>query len=262
MPTSHYAPIERCALCDAAEPLRRSHVIPDFIVEWLRIRSGGSFIERSDRLRRVQGGTAVEMLCDRCEQRMSVWEGKFRQTFMDESGFRPLPIEYDDHLLKFSVSLSFKALTYLKHSSVSPWITKNRTRRSSKPSLPKDAHTAAVEALQRWRQMLRGRQDNPGKFGQYLLASNLGNFRSERDDMVGFEGFSNMGVSGIVCFLGPLTFISIIRSFAPLPWKHMEIRPSGGIVDFGRVAMAAPITAWLDSFHHWASNPCGGFPPD
>ncbi len=67
----------RCALCHQESELRRSHIIPEFLYETLydekhRLQVLSVLPERENW--REQKGLRERLLCDSCEQRLSVWE--------------------------------------------------------------------------------------------------------------------------------------------------------------------------------------------
>jgi hypothetical protein len=66
-----------CALCLEDSELRKSHVIPEFLYETLyddkhRLQVLSVIPEKGNW--REQKGLRERLLCDRCEQRLSVWE--------------------------------------------------------------------------------------------------------------------------------------------------------------------------------------------
>src|SRR3546814_14867401 len=70
MPLSKFRQLDTCALCQASAPLRRSHILPDFLYRQLR-GSSGRFFSATHPHRAQQSGTVVSLLCDDCEQRFS-----------------------------------------------------------------------------------------------------------------------------------------------------------------------------------------------
>jgi len=66
-----------CALCRRASPLRRSHILPEFLYATVydnihRLQVLSTIPERGNW--REQKGLREALLCDECEQRFSVWE--------------------------------------------------------------------------------------------------------------------------------------------------------------------------------------------
>jgi len=67
-----------CALCLRDAPLCRSHIIPEFLYEPIydeshRLKILSTLPERPTMFK--QKGIWEKLLCERCEQRLSVWEG-------------------------------------------------------------------------------------------------------------------------------------------------------------------------------------------
>lgn len=67
-----------CALCQQERPLRQSHIIPEFLYEALydekhRMHMLSVIPEKGNSLK--QKGLKQPLLCDECEQKISVWEG-------------------------------------------------------------------------------------------------------------------------------------------------------------------------------------------
>ena len=69
-----------CALCLQERQLRDSHIIPKFVFDYLKRTSATGFLRFSDRPnRRAQDGMTAALLCDECEQRLSVFEKYFAE---------------------------------------------------------------------------------------------------------------------------------------------------------------------------------------
>ena len=66
-----------CRLCEGTGPLRRSHILPEFLYESMydvkhRFQVLSIIPSQENKLR--QKGLYEELLCDQCEQRFSTWE--------------------------------------------------------------------------------------------------------------------------------------------------------------------------------------------
>jgi hypothetical protein len=73
-----------CALCLVDNPLRNSHVIPEFLYETMyddKHRFTEISTSPSEKNKYRQKGVYESMLCDKCEQTISVWEGYANQVF-------------------------------------------------------------------------------------------------------------------------------------------------------------------------------------
>jgi hypothetical protein len=150
--------MEACSFCRQVAPLRDSHVLPAFAYRWLRRRSRTGHIRQTDNPnRRVQDGLKLKWLCDDCEALFGKFETEFATKvfhFWQEGKQRVL---YEDWLIKFCVSVSWRVLKYLRQSNPGPArYTADQLR------LMQDAEC-------RWRAYLQGEVENPGKFEQHLL---------------------------------------------------------------------------------------------
>jgi hypothetical protein len=66
-----------CKLCMSAGPLRRSHIVPEFLYKPLYDQKHSfSGIADSGRLSTLQIGLRERMLCQDCEARLQKWEDK------------------------------------------------------------------------------------------------------------------------------------------------------------------------------------------
>ena len=101
-----------CRLCGTKAPLRRSHIVPKFVFDWVKTEGdglrGGATINVS-----IQDGPKPKMFCGTCEGLFSGWEHD-----VSSHVFRPLhttnatAFRYTSWMLKFAVSISFRVLTH------------------------------------------------------------------------------------------------------------------------------------------------------
>src|SRR3546814_5636435 len=108
--------------------------------------------------RRVQDGLKLPWLCGECEALFSRDETAFATKLFHPWHAGNYRIPYDDWLLKFCVSVSWRVLRYARGRN------------------PDTHYTDAQEALMddadvRWRAFLRGAEPHPGPFEQHLLRS-------------------------------------------------------------------------------------------
>jgi hypothetical protein len=151
----------QCALCQEVAPLRESHVLPAFVYRWLKERSITGHIRRTDMMnRRVQDGLKKPWLCENCEQRFSHHEVDFANRL-----FRPwlsgkTEIRYNDWLLRFCVSISWRVLKHCK--GLNP-----------KSVYTDDQENLARQAEATWRAFLLDRAPHPAQFEQHLMIHDL-----------------------------------------------------------------------------------------
>lgn len=101
-----------CELCKQKSILENSHIIPKFIFDWHKKTSvTGRFRYGENINKPVQDGLKLPLLCNNCEQKLSKWENYFRKNIFHPTAQRA-PIIYDKNFMKFSVSLSWRALVY------------------------------------------------------------------------------------------------------------------------------------------------------
>ena len=153
---------DECALCAESSDLLNSHIIPKFVIKWLRDSSATGRIRFAEAPNvRVQDGLKVRMLCKDCEKLFSSWEKKFV-----ESCFTPLNdgrirrFTYGPWMLKFATSVSWRVLSVFSAST-------------ELSDYPPDLLTAVDDALIEWRQFLTGRLPHPGRHEQHMFLVDL-----------------------------------------------------------------------------------------
>lgn len=77
----------RCALCLQEDELRESHILPEFLYEPLydhkhRLLVLSTAPDKANSL--MQKGLKEQLLCDTCEQKLSIWEGYARKVIRGE----------------------------------------------------------------------------------------------------------------------------------------------------------------------------------
>ena len=102
----------KCKLCGKQSTLRESHIIPKFVLKWIKSTSAtGYLVSASNAEKRLQDGTKIRLLCDSCEELFSGSEKYF-----SEKIFRPYhdkgvrSFGYDEALERYLTSLSWRAL--------------------------------------------------------------------------------------------------------------------------------------------------------
>lgn len=146
-----------CAFCDSEARLRESHVLPAFVYRWLRSRSGTGHIRQTDNPnRRVQDGLKLPWLCGDCEAQFSRYETAFATKLFHPWHGGTYQIPYDDWLLKFCVSVSWRVLRFARGRN------KEASYTETQQALMDQAETS-------WRAFLQNRAPHPGEFEQHLL---------------------------------------------------------------------------------------------
>lgn len=103
--------IKTCRLCQLPKPLRDSHVIPKFAIQWTKDTGPGILRQATNPNLRVQDGLKEPLLCEECEQLVGQDEKKFAERI-----FRPFlgnpyeEIRYDEFFIRFVASLAWRML--------------------------------------------------------------------------------------------------------------------------------------------------------
>src|SRR6516225_11959807 len=84
----------KCALCREERPLRRSHVIPEFMFRPLydkkhRFWGVSNIPTKPNRI--FQKGPREKLLCNECEQRLSRYESNASDVFFGNAATKPMP---------------------------------------------------------------------------------------------------------------------------------------------------------------------------
>ncbi len=103
-----------CGLCLQSRELKESHILPAFVIRWLKETSGTGFIRfGQEPNRRVQDGMKLKLLCGDCEQHIAKYEQSFAENL-----FHPLTSEhqspfyprcYGEWMALFAASVSWRA---------------------------------------------------------------------------------------------------------------------------------------------------------
>ena len=159
---------EHCRLCRQEAELAESHIVPSFVYRWLKESSVTGHFRFGDTInRRVQDGIKTHLLCYDCEGLFAAWENAFaREIFvpLHEDGIMNT---YGPWLLKFSVSVSWRILTYFKE-----YLDLNH--------FSEDLLRSTDDALDVWRDFLLDKRPNPDKHEQHVLA--FRGFVADRSD--------------------------------------------------------------------------------
>jgi hypothetical protein len=146
-----------CKLCCRQRELRESHIIPKFVFDWLKESSATGFLRFSDvPNRRVQDGVNPDMLCDDCERLFNRWETQFATRIFHPLNRREaMRFDYEEWLLKFAVSVSWRALTWIEPYDL--------------PELSRSSWPLIAKTLQTWEEFLLDKCPSPGPFEQHMI---------------------------------------------------------------------------------------------
>jgi hypothetical protein len=98
-----------CKLCRCDAVLQRSHVIPRFVMSWLRQTGARRFYRALNPKLPIQDSPKRYLLCAKCEQRFAPWERWFAETILrrGEPDWH-LDLEYGPDLYRFAVSVLWR----------------------------------------------------------------------------------------------------------------------------------------------------------
>lgn len=115
-----------CALCGENKSLSMSHIIPNFVFKWMKESSATGFLRSAENPeKRLQDFAKLPFLCLECEQLFSKFESYFaKQVFFPVLNKKIIQVSYDEKLLGFIISLSWRTLkkTYATNCTQHPWI--------------------------------------------------------------------------------------------------------------------------------------------
>jgi hypothetical protein len=148
---------DQCRLCLQQCKLENSHIVPNFVMRWLKETSGTGFLRSGQTPnRRSQDGYKLYWLCPACEDLFAEWEMEFAtKVFHPLTSGKASKFQYQEWLLKFAVSLSWRCLLYMREVSGLTHFSEALRRE-------------AERALTKWSEFLLGRQPHPGKYEQHL----------------------------------------------------------------------------------------------
>ena len=153
------ATIDICQLCLYKKELKSSHIIPSFVYKWLRETAALPSL-RYGKIpnKRIQDGEKRPLLCQDCELLLSQWEKTFSENiFIPQIQDSTQQIEYHQWMLKFSVSVVWRALVFLLLDGVADY-----------PLIDE-----AKLAMERWRRFLLGEYKNPNIYQIHAMPFDL-----------------------------------------------------------------------------------------
>lgn len=152
-----------CRLCGTNTSLEYSHIIPSFVFKWFKQSSVTGFMRFSyTPNQRAQDGFRCYLLCRKCEGLFSGWEKSFsEQIFAPLNEGKADKLNYGRWLLKFSVSLSWRVLTFYKDYEY------------QLEHLSKELLSSIETSLRIWREFLLDERPHPDKYEQHILLLDL-----------------------------------------------------------------------------------------
>jgi hypothetical protein len=237
-----------CGFCGQYARLRDSHVLPAFVYRWLRNRSGTGHIRLSENPnRRVQDGLKFKWLCEACETKFSKFETAFATKVFHPWNAGIQSVAYDDWMLKFCVSVSWRVLKYAY----------GRNKQATYSSEQKLLVQAAEE---KWRDFLNDNAIHPGAFEQHLLIADVMESTSIRDLPTNINRFMTGAITldivgsdrSMMTFakLGRFMIFGMIQK-GPNKWEGTKVHVRHGVLKPGKFIVPIGL---LDLIREKASN--------
>jgi hypothetical protein len=237
-----------CAFCDEQKPLKDSHVLPAFVYRWLRSRSGTGHIRNTENVnRRVQDGLKFPWLCGDCEGQFNRYETPFATKIFHPWHAGEYRITYEEWLLKFCVSVSWRVLKF--------------ARGHNKNALYSKVQEALMDRAEaRWRAFLKDEAPHPAEFEQHLLIFDIVESTNVSDLPNNFNRFMTGAVTldivgserSVMTFakLGRFMIFGMIQK-GPNQWEGTKVHVKHGLLTPGKLTIPAGL---LDLFREKAES--------
>lgn len=132
--------MNRCRLCREEKNLQNSHIIPNFVIKWMKKSGPTPFLRRAVEPATRMQNYHEELLCRDCEQILSPFEGKFAsKVFYPHVRGEKQKFEYDEWLYRFVLSVSWRMM----ESKLAVWQDSDHSKKQ-----------VVEERLETWRQIL------------------------------------------------------------------------------------------------------------
>jgi hypothetical protein len=221
--------MDECRLCGKQKELQNSHVIPNFVIKWMKKSGPTPFLRRA-----VEPDTRIQnyhekLLCRDCEQIFSPYEGKFASNiFYPHVRSEKKEFEYGEWLYRFVLSVSWR----LMESKLAVWQDSDHSK------------TDIVEQrLETWRQILLEEKpisEDPSNHHVCFL-DELDLSVSDPEGPANFEIYIQRNIDGTsiyddneihVFFKFPkILFFSTIDPIVPGGFTRTEIEADGGKIE-------------------------------
>lgn len=247
-----------CKLCQRASRLQQSHVIPKFVIRWLKDTSPTHIRGLADINRRIQDGPTRPWLCEDCEQRLSAWEKPFaEQVFLPihSASTEIVQPKYGPWALKFATSIAWRALL---------WVQEGGLERFSPTDL-----CEADAASRTWREFMLDERPHPGRFEQHILpldtpeqisggyfSPHLSRYllRAVSVDVIGARSYCVVHAK-----LCRLVMVGFLRVETPRKWKGTKLHVKTGRVGSPEYHIPASlIQYWNDQANKMGQALYGG----
>lgn len=248
----------QCAFCEEWAELRDSHVLPAFVFRWLRGRAGTGHIRNSDTPnRRVQDGLKLKWLCDDCEGRFSRHETAFATKVFYPWLAGSQHVSYDDFMLKFCVSVSWRVLKYA-------------FGRNAEATYSDEQRALAASAEARWKAFLLDQVPHPAAYEQHLLIFDA----AEETTIPDLPSNFNRYMTGAITFdivgsnrsmmtfakLGRFVLFGVMQA-GPDKWEGTKIHVKHGTLKPGKFVVPGGIAGLLREKASYAATAMSAISP-
>lgn len=147
-----------CKLCGQTGDLEESHIVPSFAYRWLKGSAAMPYMRHgATPNRRVQDGFKRYWLCRSCEEIFNRLETTFANSlFYPYHGDPTIRVAYDDWLLRFCVSISWRVLSLFQDEG-------------HLSTFPKQFEADIQDALAAWKAFLLGSRSDLGEHEEHLI---------------------------------------------------------------------------------------------
>lgn len=220
--------MDECRLCLQQRELQNSHVIPSFVLRWMKKTGPTPFLRKA-----VEPDTRIQdyhekLLCDDCEQIFSEYEGKFASyVFYPHVRGEKETFDHSEWLYRFVLSVSWR----LMESKLAVWQGFDHPKKS-----------VVEERLETWRQILLGEKplsEDPSNH-HIIFLNKLDLTESDPSAPENFEIYMQRDIDGTsvysdddfhVFFKFPkIVFFSTIDPVNPDGFTATQISSDGGTI--------------------------------
>ena len=173
-----------CRLCGETRELQNSHIIPRFVIRWMKKSGPTPFLRKvADPDTRIQD-YHEKLLCGDCEQSFSKWETRFaNQVFYPHVRGKKDVFEYDEWLYKFVLSVSWRLFV----SEMAVWHEKEHSK-----------NEVVNERLETWEEVLLGEKsisEDPSQHHIFFVEE-IDLVKSDPEGPEGFELYMQRNLDG------------------------------------------------------------------
>ncbi len=222
----------KCRLCGQQKELKESHIIPKFVINWIKKTSATGFLRQAiNPNKRIQDGIKKFFLCTNCENLFSKFE-----TYFANNIFYPYlnqerdSFQYDSNLKKFIVSINWRILS----DSIDGFSNIN-------PIMGQFAKSAEIV----WRDYLLGNRTDLDEFKTHLFFLNY--IQNHNDNLPKkFQFYTLRGIDGTIYYNSNLVHVygklPMFIMFSTIHPSNLEGWKNTEIFDAGKIGMPQEIS--------------------